>query len=72
MQPDLGGDDSICGAMLFNGDLNDVQCEERTFFICENNFANHLAKAWEIYKKLKKLFILRVLLSDGLFNMYSK
>ncbi|XP_026329053.1 secretory phospholipase A2 receptor-like [Hyposmocoma kahamanoa] len=43
MQPDLG-DDRICGAMLYNGDLNDVQCEERTFFICERDVKNNFPK----------------------------
>lgn len=43
MQPDLG-EDPVCGAMLYNGDLNDVQCDERTFFICERNVKNNISK----------------------------
>lgn len=44
MQPDLG-DDVTCGAMWYNGDLNDVQCDERTFFICERDVKNNTSEA---------------------------
>ncbi|CAK1545330.1 unnamed protein product [Leptosia nina] len=33
-QPD-GGDNETCGSMFYNGKLNDINCEQKCFFICE-------------------------------------
>ncbi|XP_053625135.1 macrophage mannose receptor 1 [Plodia interpunctella] len=35
-QPD-GGDLERCGTMFYNGQLNDIACDRRCFFICEND-----------------------------------
>lgn len=38
-QPD-GGDNETCGAMFYNGLLQDLKCDLKCFFICEHDVAN--------------------------------
>ncbi|KAI5646937.1 lectin c-type domain-containing protein [Phthorimaea operculella] len=38
-QPD-GGDNELCGSMFFNGQLNDIGCGQRCFFICEHEIGS--------------------------------
>lgn len=44
-QPDgpPGDVDERCGSMLYNGQLNDIRCDKKAFFICEHEVSKPAA-----------------------------